>query len=103
MAMWNAPVDQDNHVELACRAALKTAAAIGSLNERRTAEGRPPCRTRFGLHTGEAVVGNVGSDERMNYPALGETVNLASRLEGLNKQLGTHILISEAVMGALSE
>ena len=103
MAMWNAPVDQENHVELACRAVLKTAAAIDSLNERRTAEGRPPFRTRFGLHVGEVVVGNVGSDERMNYTALGETVNLASRLEGLNKQLGTDILVSEAVMGTLSE
>ena len=103
MAMWNAPVDQENHVELACRAALKTAAVIDSLNERRTAEGRPPFRTRFGLHVGEVVVGNVGSDERMNYTALGETVNLASRLEGLNKQLGTDILVSEAVMGTLSE
>ena len=77
MAMWNAPVDQENHVELACRAVLKTAAAIDSLNDRRTAEGRAPFRTRFGLHVGEVVVGNVGSDERMNDTALGETVNLA--------------------------
>ena len=67
------------------------------------AEGRPPFRTRFGLHVGEVVVGNVGSDERMNYTALGEAVNLASRLEGLNKQLGTHILVSEAVISALPE
>ena len=103
MAMWNAPVHQDNHVELACRAALDTAAVINSLNQRRTAKGRPPFYTRFGLHVGEAIVGNVGSDERMNYTALGETVNLASRLEGLNKQLGTQILVSEAVMGALPE
>ena len=103
MAMWNAPVDQENHIELACQAALKTAVVIDNLNERRMAEGRPPFRTRFGLHVGEVVVGNVGSDERMNYTALGETVNLASRLEGLNKQLGTNILISKAVLGSLSE
>ena len=103
MAMWNAPVDQDNHVELACRAALETAKVIDSLNERRLAEGKWPFHTRFGLHVGEAVVGNVGSAERINYTALGGSVNLASRLEGLNKQLGTQILVSDAVMGALPE
>ncbi len=98
MAMWNAPVRQENHVELACRAALDVASAIARLNARRTADGLPPFQTRFGLHVGEAVVGNVGSVERMNYTALGQTVNLAARLEGLNKQLGTQILISEAML-----
>ncbi len=100
MAMWNAPVRQENHVELACRAALDAASVIRRLNDRRIAEGRPPFKTRFGLHVGEAVVGNVGSAERMNYTALGETVNLAARLEGLNKQLGTQILVSEAMLQA---
>ena len=56
-----------------------------------------PFFTRFGIHVGEAVVGNLGSTERMNYTALGNTVNLASRLEGLNKQFGTAILVSEDV------
>lgn len=100
MAMWNAPVRQENHVSQACQAALDAAAVIKRLNERRVADGRPPFRTRFGLHVGEAVVGNVGSAERMNYTALGETVNLAARLEGLNKQLGTQILLSEAMLQA---
>ncbi len=103
MAMWNAPVRQENHVELACRATLETSNVIDRLNERRLSDGRPPFYTRFGLHVGEAVVGNVGSEERMNYTALGETVNLAARLEGLNKQLGTKILISEVFLQALPE
>jgi len=56
--------------------------------------------TRIGLHAGDAVVGNVGSLDRMNYTALGETVNLAARLEGLNKEFGTTILVSQAVRDA---
>jgi len=97
MAMWNAPVAQPDHVEQACRAALAANAAIGPLNASRVATGRQPLLTRFGLHVGEAVVGNVGSPDRMNYTILGATVNLAARLEGLNKYLGTTILISDAV------
>ena len=67
------------------------------LNAEFEAEGAPPFITRFGIHVGEAVVGNLGSAERMNYTALGTTVNLASRLEGLNKEYGTAILVSDAV------
>ena len=61
------------------------------------ADGLTPFITRFGIHVGEAVVGNVGSTERMNYTALGNNVNLAARLEGLNKEFGTSILVSEDV------
>jgi adenylate cyclase len=67
------------------------------LNDSFRSEGWPPYETRFGLHVGDAVVGNVGSSERMNYTALGATINLAARLEGLNKNYGTQVLASAAV------
>src|SRR5262245_4250039 len=97
MVFWNAPNPQSDHVERACRAALAAQAAGQKLNQQFEAEGLKPFFTRFGVHVGEAVVGNLGSSERMNYTALGNAVNLASRLEGLNKQYGTSILVSEDV------
>ena len=97
MVFWNAPNPQADHVARACRAALAAKTAGERLNAEFEAEGLAPFITRFGIHVGEAVVGNVGSTERMNYTALGNTVNLAARLEGLNKQVGTTILASEDV------
>ena len=91
------PTRKPDHVARACRAALAAKAAGEKLNGEFEAEGLTPFITRFGIHVGEAVVGNVGSTERMNYTALGNTVNLAARLEGLNKQVGTTILASEDV------
>jgi adenylate cyclase len=97
MVFWNAPNPQPDHVERACRAALAGRAACEELNSQFETEGLKPFFTRFGIHVGDAVVGNLGSTERMNYTALGNTVNLAARLEGLNKQFGTTILVSEGV------
>jgi adenylate cyclase len=97
MVFWNAPDPQPDHVARACRAVLAAKAAGERLNAAFEAEGLKPFFTRFGIHVGEAVVGNVGSTERMNYTALGNTVNLAARLEGLNKQTGTAVLASEDV------
>ena len=97
MVFWNAPHLQPDHVERACRAALAAKAASDGLNTQFKAEGLPPFAIRVGIHSGDAVVGNVGSVERMNYTALGNSVNLAARLEGLNKEYGTTILVSEAV------
>lgn len=97
MVFWNAPNPQPDHVERACRAALVGKVACEKLNVQFEAEGLTPFFTRFGIHVGEAVVGNLGSTERMNYTALGSTVNLAARLEGLNKQFGTAILVSKDI------
>ncbi len=103
MAFWNAPEPQEDHVRRACRGALAAAARVDRLNAQLVAEGRPPMRTRFGIHTGEAVVGNVGSIDRMNYTALGHTVNVAARFEALNKEHGTRILVSEPVRSAVGD
>jgi adenylate cyclase len=97
MVLWNAPHCQRDHAERACRAALSAKQASDTLNAQFEAEGLPSFRTRLGIHIGDAVVGNVGSAERMEYTALGSSVNLAARLEGLNKEYGTVILASEAV------
>ncbi|SHK98854.1 adenylate cyclase [Bradyrhizobium lablabi] len=97
MAIWNAPADDPDHAANACAAALAALRANDRLNAQFEREGWPAYRTRCGLHIGEAVVGNIGSEDRMNYTALGATVNLAARLEGLNKSYGTSILVSSAL------
>jgi adenylate cyclase len=97
MAFWNAPVLDGDHVANACRAALGAAAAGRALADKWRARGRPGFRTRFGLHTGPAVVGNVGARDRINYTLVGAVANQASRLEGLNKVYGTEILASGEV------
>jgi adenylate cyclase len=97
MAFWNAPADDPDHVTHACRAVLGCVRRNAELNKSFRSEGWPPYTTRFGLHVGDAVVGNVGSSDRMNYTALGATINLAARLEGLNKNYGTQILASADV------
>jgi len=103
MAFWNAPEPDPDHIANACRAALQAAAAGNQLSEKWRSRGRPGFRTRFGLHTGPAVVGNVGARERINYTLVGAVANQASRLEGLNKVYGTEILASGEVAGATAD
>ena len=103
MALWNAPSRDDEHVAHACAAVLACRAASRGLAENWTRRGIPAFGTRFGLHCGEAVVGNVGGADRINFTAVGGTINLASRLEALNKLYGTEVLVSEAVAERVGE
>jgi len=95
MAFWGAPTASTDHALLACQSALASRAKLERLHVEWQAHGRPLLRASFGISTGEVVVGNVGSRQRMNYTVIGDAVNLASRLQGLNKYYGTEILISE--------
>ena len=95
MAFWNAPEICPNHQLKACLAALACQEEMKIFNSKNMAEGLPFVNMRIGIHTGFAFVGNIGSEDRLNYTAVGDSVNLASRLEGTNKIYGTSILISE--------
>lgn len=97
MAFWNAPVLQPDHATMACEATLRARQANRAMNNAFAKKGIPLMRTRYGLHTGDAIIGNIGSEDRLNYTTMGEAVNLASRLEGLNERYGTEILVSETV------
>ncbi len=98
MAFWGAPIVDKDQALNACRAALSLQHRLGNLNRQWAIEGKPILETRIGIHTGDVIVGNMGSSDRMNYTALGDTVNLAARLEGTNKMYHTHIMISEEVL-----
>jgi adenylate cyclase len=103
MAFWGAPLPLEDQALRACRAALRQQEALQDLNQRFEAQGWPRLHCRIGLHTGEAVVGNLGSRKRFDYTVIGDTVNLASRLEGLNKFYGTAIMASETTVQECGE
>lgn len=98
MAFWGAPIAADEHAARACEAALDMAKTARALSAEWSVSGLPPLHVRIGINTGEAVVGNVGSAQKLNYTAIGDEVNLTSRLEGLNKVYGTQIIASEAAV-----
>lgn len=94
MAFWGAPIEDPLHPIHACRAVLNCTKRLQDLNKTWELDGKPQLKTRFGVHTGDAVVGNIGSKDRLNYSAFGDGVNLASRLEGVNKVYHTYAIIS---------
>jgi adenylate cyclase len=95
MAIYGAPLPQEDHPLRACLSALDMMEELGKLRARWAVQGKPAIDIGIGVNTGEMVVGNMGSERRFDYTVIGDDVNLASRLEGLNKQYGTHIIISE--------
>jgi class 3 adenylate cyclase len=96
MAFWGAPVRQEDHAGLACRAAVRMVEELERLNEGWARAGQPPFGMSIGIHTGEMLVGNVGSVSRFDYTVMGEAVNVGFRLEGLNRAYGTGIIASAA-------
>jgi adenylate cyclase len=103
MAFWGAPFEEPDHAENACNASLAMMKTVRSMQKQWEAEGKPMLDIGIGLNSGPASVGNMGSALRYGYTALGDTVNLSSRLEGLNKEYGTHILVNESTYAAVKD
>lgn len=109
LAFWNAPLDQPDHAERACRAAIQIMACVEELNTvwRREAEAAnrrfEQVRIGIGVNTGECCVGNLGSERRFDYSAIGDNVNIASRLESLTKAYGLTLLVSEQTRDGATE
>jgi adenylate cyclase len=103
MALFGAPLDDPLHADHAVEAALEMLDALHELNIRWAAEGRPTLDIGIGINTGPMIAGNIGSDAIMSYTVIGDAVNLGSRLESLNKQYGTRIIISESTKSHLTK
>ena len=109
MAFWNAPLDDDEHIYNGCVSALAMLAEMGPLNDRLEIEAKEegrkhiPLKVGLGLNTGECVVGNMGSDQRFDYSVLGDTVNLAARLEGQSKSYGMNVVLGPTTNAAVTD
>ncbi|RPJ15940.1 MAG: CHASE2 domain-containing protein [Desulfobacteraceae bacterium] len=100
IAFFGAPNDLPNHAEVACRACIKMQKKLEALRESWRLENRPVLKMRIGLCSGNAIVGNMGSTNRMDYTMMGDTVNIAARLEGVNKIYGVYTMISDSTFAA---
>jgi class 3 adenylate cyclase len=94
MAVFGAPIVHEDHALRAIQAAFQMRKELKALNQELEARGQPPLAMGIGLHTGECVIGNIGTEQRLDYTAIGDTVNTASRIEGLTKEHGVDILVS---------
>ena len=103
MAFWNAPLETKDHQMLAVMTASQMQTELAKLNEELSAEGLPNINIGIGINTGEALVGNMGSDQRFDYSVIGDPVNLASRLESSSKTLGKTLIISENTMESIED
>jgi adenylate cyclase len=101
MALYGAPLDDDDHAEHAVQTALAMIAALNQMNDEWARDGKPQLDIGIGINTGEMIAGNVGSESIMSYTVIGDAVNLGARLESLNKDYGTRIIISEATRARL--
>ena len=95
VAFWGAPIHYEDHALRACLCALKMQFELEKLRMRWEKEGKPLLYMRIGINTGEMIVGNLGGYGRFNYTVIGDSVNLGARLESINKEFGTNIIISE--------
>ena len=103
MAFWGAPAALDDHAWHACAAAVRISQRMATLNAQWAAEGLAPLQIRIGIHCDAVMVGNIGSKHRMSYTVMGDAVNLASRLEGINKEYGTQICVSQSIYREVGE
>jgi adenylate cyclase len=103
MAWWGAPVEQPDHAYRACMAGLEMRTQLQLLHRRWEAAGIPLLEMGVGINTGPMVYGNTGSAERFDFTVLGDAVNLASRLEGANKEYGSNVIVSDASLDAAGD
>jgi adenylate cyclase len=103
MAEFGVPIPMDNHAEACCRASLRMRQRLAELRDKWKSEGKPELEARIGINTGIMLVGNLGSKRIMDYTVMGDNVNLASRLEGTNKEYGTVVMVSEATYAEIKD
>ncbi|MCB1144149.1 MAG: hypothetical protein KDK54_18000 [Leptospiraceae bacterium] len=103
LAIFGVPIRSNTHAEKALNAAIKMQIALGNLNQKRNDENKNDIKIGIGIHTGTVIAGNIGNHKKTEYTVIGDTVNLASRIEGLTKQFESSILISDATYKLLPE
>lgn len=103
MAVYGVPISHGRDEEMAVRSALKMRQLVSDLNKKRLLGSKREIKIGVGIHSGEVIAGNIGSDKRMEYTVVGKAVNIASRIESLNKEFGTDILITEEVYSKVKD